>query len=48
MDQFEEKELTKKKTFVEKTQNNWLINYIPQPKQNSEWCQKQSYESFFK
>ena len=38
MDQFEEKEMTKKRTFGKK--------HIPEPVKNSGWCLRKYYESF--
>ena len=31
MDQFKEKDITKKKTFAKNIWYDWLINYIPEP-----------------
>ena len=41
MDQFEEKEITKKRTFGKK-------HDIPEPVKNSGWCLRKYYESFLK
>ena len=41
MDKFEEKELAKNRMFAKNTWSEWydlLINYIPEPVKNSEWC----------